>query len=231
VASRSEPTRDATFLFADIAGFTALTEAHGDEEAAELSARFCREIRQLLPRFSAQEVKTIGDAVMLRVAEPASAVRLGLTVAHDLMNEHGGPAIRVGMHTGRAVERDGDYFGSAVNLAARVSGVASGGEVLLTEATADGAGRLDDVRLEPRGRHLLRHVREPILLLAALTMGEPATGGLVTDPVCRMALDPARAPGRLAYGGSEHFFCSLWCAGEFAVHPDDYLRDEHGAAS
>ena len=49
---------------------------------------------------------------------------------------NGGPAVRVGLHHGTAVERDGDYFGAAVNLAARVSAEANGGEVLLTGHTA-----------------------------------------------------------------------------------------------
>ena len=197
---------DATFVFADIAGFTALTEVHGDEQAAALIGDFCRGVRDVLSGYGAEEVKTIGDAVMLRVPGAAAAVRLGLTVAHDAMSEHGAPAVRVGMHSGPAVERDRDYFGSTVNLAARVSGVAAGGEVLLTEPTRRAAGDLDDVRFEPRGRHELRNVREPVALLAARRLGEPVGHGSVTDPVCRMTLDPARAAGRLAYGGSEHYF-------------------------
>jgi adenylate cyclase len=220
---------DATFVFADIAGFTALTEAHGDEDAAALIGDFCRGIRGLLPHYGAEEVKTIGDAVMLRVPRAATAVRLGLSVAHDLMDQHGAPAVRVGMHSGPAVERDGDYLGSTVNLAARVSGIAAGGEVLLTEATSAAAGDLDDVRFESRGRHALRNVREPVVLLAARRLGEPVGNGSVTDPVCRMTLDPARAVGRLVHGGSEHHFCSLRCAGEFARDPDRFLAAAPGA--
>jgi class 3 adenylate cyclase len=50
-------------------------------------------------------VKTIGDAVMLRVPEPADAVRLGLWITHDAMRDHGSPAVRVGLHHGHAIER------------------------------------------------------------------------------------------------------------------------------
>src|SRR3954469_5380805 len=56
----------ATFLFADIAGFTALTEAHGDEEAADLVADFCRAVQAELPAYGGVHLKTIGDALMLR---------------------------------------------------------------------------------------------------------------------------------------------------------------------
>src|SRR5947209_11232770 len=138
----------ATFLFADIAGFTALTEAHGDEEAANLVADFCDSIATQLPAYGASQIKTIGDALMLRVPNPADAVLLGLRIAHDVLSGHGAPAIRVGMHHGTAVERDGDYIGGAVNLAARVSAAATGGEVLLTAQTAALAIDVDAVLYE-----------------------------------------------------------------------------------
>ena len=71
--SSHAPTADAegaTFLFADLAGFTALTEAHGDEQAADLVARFCEAVSEELPSFGADHIKTIGDALMLRVPDP-----------------------------------------------------------------------------------------------------------------------------------------------------------------
>jgi adenylate cyclase len=74
---------EATFLFADIAGFTALTEAHGDEEAAALVADFCDRVQSELGGFGATQVKTIGDALMLRIPDPKQAVLLGLHVVHD----------------------------------------------------------------------------------------------------------------------------------------------------
>src|SRR5215217_8714365 len=130
-----------TFLFADLLGFTALTEAHGDEQAADLVGGFCTAVRQLLAAHQAQEVKTIGDALMLRTGDAAAAIRLGLCIVLDVGAQHGFPLVRVGMHTGPAVERGGDWFGTTVNLAARVSAAASGGDALLTAATR-AAGRL-----------------------------------------------------------------------------------------
>jgi class 3 adenylate cyclase len=126
----------ATFMFADIAGYTALTEAHGDEQAADLVAEFFDAVSEELPTWGGTNVKTIGDALMLRIPEPAQAVLLGLRITHELLRGHGAPAVRVGLHHGPAIERDGDYFGAAVNLAARVAAVATGGEVLLTSHTA-----------------------------------------------------------------------------------------------
>jgi adenylate cyclase len=213
---------DATFLFADIAGFTALTEAHGDEQAASLVAYFCETVRAELPP-GAAHVKTIGDALMLRVPDPAQAILLGLHVAHGVMHGHEAPAVRVGLHHGPAVERDGDYFGATVNLAARVSGLASGGEVLVTAHTAALAPDPGGVLYESRGRETLRNVREPVEIFAALRQGESTQGPFPIDPVCRMAIDPDRAAGRLVHDGTAYFFCTLTCAGEFARAPERFI--------
>jgi class 3 adenylate cyclase len=145
-APEREPST-ATFMFADIAGFTALTEAHGDEEAATLVADFCSAVNAELPAAGGSQVKTIGDALMLRIPDPEDAIRLGLRIAHDVLRGHGSPAVRVGLHHGPAIERDSDYFGAAVNLAARLAAAATGGEVLLTAHTAAMAPDLDGVGL------------------------------------------------------------------------------------
>jgi adenylate cyclase len=212
----------ATFVFADIAGFTALTEAHGDEHAVELVEGFSQAVAAELPSVRGEHVKTVGDALMLRIPAPGDAVLLALRVANDLMQDHGAPAVRVGLHHGPAVERNGDYFGTSVNLAARVSALAGGGEVLLSGQTAALVPDLEGVLYESRGRQTLRNVAEPLEIFAALRVGEAREGRLPVDPVCRMVVDPDRAVGRLVHDGSTYFFCSLSCAGHFAQHPERF---------
>jgi adenylate cyclase len=212
----------ATFLFADIAGYTALTEAHGDEQAADLVAQFFEAVSEELPSCGGMHVKTIGDALMLRIPDPAQAVLLGLRITHELLRGHGAPAVRVGLHHGAAIERGGDYFGATVNLAARVAAVAAGGEVLLTAQTAALAPALESIFYEPRGRQTLRNIREPVELFAAILQGQPVHGKLPIDPVCQMAVDPEHAVGRLIVDDSAYFFCTLACAAEFATHPERF---------
>jgi adenylate cyclase len=211
---------EATFAFADIAGFTALTEAHGDEAAFALVADFAQAVRVQLPGVGGEHVKTIGDALMLRIPDPGDAILLGLEIANDLIV--GGAAVRVGLHHGAAVESEGDYFGATVNLAARVSALASGGEVFVTGTTAALAPELEGVLYESRGRQTLRNVAEPVEVFAALRHGETTASGLPVDPVCRMLVDPERAAGRLIHDGNAYFFCSLTCVGTFAQAPERY---------
>ena len=211
-----------TFVFADLAGFTALTEAMGDEEAAELVGRFCSAVGELLPEHRAEAIKSIGDALMVRAEDAGQGVRLGLRIVNEIGGRHYFPTVRVGMHTGDAVQREGDWFGATVNTAARVSGVAAGGEVLLTEATRRSAGTLHGVELREHGRRSLRNVAEPVVLFQAVQEGESTNAGLPIDPVCRMAVDPGHSAGSLIHQGVEYHFCSLRCAGAFAAAPERY---------
>jgi adenylate cyclase len=215
--------RQHTFVFADLAGYTALTEAHGDEQAADLAASFCRGVAERIAPETGELVKTIGDAVMLRFDDAAAAVCLGLDVVEDSLAGHGFPMVRVGMHSGPAVERAGDWFEGTVNVAARLCGLASGGEVLLTEGVQKAAIGLEGVRLERRGEQRLRNVVDPLLVFAAVRNGGGADEARL-DPVCRMNVSPGREAGELAHRGRTYVFCSLECAGRFAANPDAYLR-------
>jgi adenylate cyclase len=214
----SEPA----FLFADLSGYTALTEVHGDEEAADLVLAFADEVRGLLPDYGAEQVKTIGDALMIRAEDPERAVRLGIAIVHDVGRRHGFPSVRVGVHAGAAVERDGDWFGAAVNLAARVSAAAAGGEVLLTGTTAEritGNRGTPRLFLRPRGRRELRNVSDPVELVEATCEYSRDLDELPIDPVCRMAVEPEHAAGTISHEGVEYWFCSLDCVRRFAEAP------------
>lgn len=100
--------------------------------------------------YNATQIKTIGDALTLRVAEPAAAVRLGCVLARGLMAEHGYPTMNVGMRSAPALEREVDSFGATVNLGARISGLAGGGEELASEVTRAAAVGAWELLLRPR---------------------------------------------------------------------------------
>lgn len=217
-------TDDHTFLFADLAGFTALTEAHGDEHAADLAEAFADCVRGLLAKTRAEEVKTIGDAVMIRTDEARTAVALAVGIVEEVPRRGEFPGVRVGMHTGSAVEREGDWFGATVNVAARVAGAAGGGEVLLTQATRERAGSPPGIQFERHGETRLRNVSEPVVLYSAVRQGS-SRGRLSVDPVCRMVVAEGHAAGRLRFRDAEYVFCSLECAHAFSGDPERYLED------
>ncbi len=159
---------------------------------------------------------------MVRCLDPARSIELGVRIAHEFSSRAGFPVVRVGMHTGPAKERSGDWFGATVNLAARVAAAASGDEVLLTGETAEAAAGRARVTLTGHGRVMLRNISEPVLLLRARG-GLADDSGLPIDPVCRMAVDPRDAAGSLRHAGTQYFFCSLRCAEAFAASPERFV--------
>ena len=182
-----------TFLFADLVGFTALTELEGDEAAADAAVRFTATSEAIAADHGAHVVKSLGDAVMLRVPCAAQAVRLGLRLHAELDAAGGLPPIHAGAHTGAAVERGGDWFGAAVNLAARVTCAARAGELLVTEATAAAAGELGDVELDSLGPQSFKNVAARVPLYSARACARQAEQAEHAVPRLRRSLIPAPA--------------------------------------
>src|SRR5918994_3295787 len=88
---------------------------------------FFGDVRAFLPEYGAEEVKAIGDALMVRVADPERAVRLGLLIVNDVGGGHGFPTVRVGMHTWPAVLGPRGVVGAPVQHPARGAGAGGGG--------------------------------------------------------------------------------------------------------
>ena len=205
----------ATFGFVDLAGFTALTEAHGDAEAVDMLVRFEATTKASLGH-SGRLVKTIGDAVMLAFDEPTAAVT-AVVALFEAMQGTDLPVARCGLHHGAAVERNGDYFGAAVNLAARIAAQAHGGQVVATSAVAE-AARGAGVPVADLGCFDLRNIAEPVELFHLQIRSD--VDATAIDPVCRMRVSPVSAAGRLRHGGRYYWFCSLRCASIFTADPE-----------
>jgi len=151
-----------TFLFCDLVGFTALTDAEGDERAAAVGAALQLCVRGAAADHEAEVVKAMGDAAMVRCRDPETGIRLALCLVEEVDSDPVLPPVRIGVHTGPAVSHDGDWYGRAVNVAARLCSVAAGGEVLVSESTLSAASELPRVTIGERRLHWLKNVSEPV---------------------------------------------------------------------
>jgi adenylate cyclase len=146
--------------FADLAGYTRMTEEAGEEEALTVVERFVQAVEDTLPD-DARIIKTIGDEVMVVGSDPAALTDWAV----GFQDRHvGRPLPRIGIHYGETLYRDGDYYGREVNQAARVAARAAGGEVLVTRPVVEAAGR--DIEFDPIGQVRLKgftHVTELFL--------------------------------------------------------------------
>lgn len=217
----------ATLLFADLVGYTALTEHHGDDLAADVSVAL-EELAREEAGSAAAVLKTMGDAVMLRVDDPGDAVLLALRLCARVCSRDNWPQLALGIAHGPVVLRGTEYLGATVNRASRICAFARAGEVLLDQATFEAARRLTGVRWIDVGDVTLRNLAQPIRLHRATSDAVRSEATLV-DPVCRMSVRREHAV-ILEHDGRSIGFCSGECAGKFIVGPDRYEIHESSDA-
>ena len=144
--ARSEGARTIrTFLFSDIVDSTRLSEAMGDAAWEPLLQWHDRTLRAEFERWNGEEIKHGGDGFFVAFGEADDGIGCAAAIQRALARhraEHGfAPSIRIGLHAGEATSRDGDYFGSAVTRAARISAAAGAGEVLASADLVAGCRR------------------------------------------------------------------------------------------
>jgi adenylate cyclase len=149
-----------TLCFIDLTGFTRYTEEEGDLEALDVVENFVETVEATLPP-EATIVKTIGDEVMLVSPDAASLTEWAVGLLERLPER---PQPRVGIHCADAVYRDGDYFGTHVNLAHRVVSRAQAGEVLVTDRVTEAIRDREGLVFEPIGAVNLKGFPTPLPL-------------------------------------------------------------------
>ncbi len=157
------PSGTVTFLFTDIEGSTRLWEAHPDAMRHAL-ARHDAMVREAIEAHGGYVVKTTGDGfhAAFETASDAIEAAVGgqLALAAESWVETGALRVRMGVHYCEAQHRDGDYFGSEVNRAARLMSVAHGGQVVVSSAARE-LVRDSDIELVDLGEHRLRDLTVP----------------------------------------------------------------------
>jgi adenylate cyclase len=141
--------------FADMVGFTLLSQHLAADELAAVVRRFEEISYDIVAAHGGRVVKTIGDEVMFVLSDPVSAARIGLALADAYADDDLLGDVRVGMAAGPVLVRDGDYFGPTVNLAARIVQIAEPGTVLVSDELhamlqANAGGELVGHPLRPR---------------------------------------------------------------------------------
>ncbi len=159
------PTGTVTFLFTDIVGSTPLWDSFPDAMGPAL-ARHDEIVRAAIVGAGGHVISTSGDSFVAVFARAGLAVEAALCAQRALTAEvwAGGPVLRVrmGIHTGDAEERDGDYFGPPLNRAARIMAAANGGQIVLSALTAGLVSGVSEFEFHDLGLVLLKGVVEPV---------------------------------------------------------------------
>jgi predicted ATPase/class 3 adenylate cyclase len=160
------PVGTVTFLFTDLEGSTRRWDQYPDVMKLAL-AQHDAALKEAVESHAGVVVKSTGDGIyaVFAVAEDAVKAAVAGQVALEAQpwDEVGGLAVRMGLHTGAADQRDGDYFGAPLNRTARLTSVANGGQIVCSQATADLVrdGLPAGVELVDLGEHRLRDLSRP----------------------------------------------------------------------
>jgi DNA-binding NarL/FixJ family response regulator/class 3 adenylate cyclase len=160
-----------TFLIADVRGFTKFTHARGDDAAAELTVRFSEIVRRVVEGGDGTVVEFRGDEALAAFDSPRRAIMAGVELQarfeEETFAEPEGVQLPVGigLDVGEAVAVGQGYRGSALNLAARLCGLAGPGEVLASAEVVHLAGRLKGVTYEEKGSMRFKNVDEPVRVI------------------------------------------------------------------
>jgi adenylate cyclase len=159
---RRPPRTPEAAVFADLSGYTRLTEEAGDEAAADVALAFTQLVAEVASEHAGTVVKLLGDGVLLYFADPANAVRASLDLVERAPAE-GLPPAHIGVNAGPMLYDQGDYFGRTINLASRIAAVAEAGRVLVGPSVVE-AVRSDGFAFADAGRFELKGVAEPVVL-------------------------------------------------------------------
>ena len=205
---------DLALLIADLSGYTALAETHGALQASETVLQFGRLVEASLEPGVAI-IDRIGDEVFCAGADTLAVVRTALCLRDKAELEPRFPRVRMGIHRGPIVEREGRLFGAPINLAARLAAHAKGGQILCTEPIANTARVFANVGPRRIGERRFRNVAHPVAVVE-LAHADERRAAVAIDPVCRMQVAIDRAAATIAHGGAAYRFFSTECARAFA---------------
>ena len=167
---RKEPRQVEGCVFADLSGYTKLTEESGDEEAARVSLKLAELVNEIASRHRGAVVKMLGDGVHFHFKDPSDAVMASLEIV-DRVQPAGLPPAHVGVNAGPMIYDEGDYFGRTVNIAARIASQAGPaqvfvGEDVLPHITPSGFRLVEVAAFELKG------IAKPLMLYEAIQDGD-----------------------------------------------------------
>ena len=188
-----------TVVFTDLTGSTALFESLGNDKATETVTRLNRWISEVVEAHEGQVVKNLGDGVLSSFADPADALAASLEIqrSHQIRLARW-PAtlrteIKIGIASGEVVVVDGDCYGDAVNVAARVSDMCGPSEIWATESTMQSASEIAGLRFHSLGPVSIRG-RSEMMPLCHIEWHEEVVSNLMTMQASLPEIDAQEDP-------------------------------------
>jgi adenylate cyclase len=176
--------KEVAILMADLAGYTALTEAHGASSAADLIDKYLEIVKNCLVDDCELQERT-GDEVMIISSSPDQLLSTALMLIQTTHMEHNFLQLHGGLHYGKLLERNNSYFGTSLNLTSRIASIANPGTFWCSDQFINALSKKDLFNIQPKGKHSFKNLSEENELYELVPETEKI---LHIDPVCRMLI-------------------------------------------
>jgi class 3 adenylate cyclase len=211
---------NASFLIADLAGYSSLTEVHGDISAADSVSKFQEIVNESLID-EAKLVNQIGDEVLITSTNPESILRMAKELFNRTEREPEFPSIHIGIHIGNVVKREGKYYGNTINLTSRICSYSLAGQILCSEEFIYAVKDSYEFEFIKLGDVQFKNVSKPVSIYEIVTNSENTKTKI--DPVCKMQVDTTNSQTLTTYKNKTYFFCSEDCYKKFIINPVIYI--------
>jgi adenylate cyclase len=185
-SQNAEQRKLAAIMFTDMVGYSALAQ-RDDRLALELLEEHRRLLREIFPRFNGTEIKTIGDAFLVEFASALEAAQCAIEIQrtlakrnHDVTSDRR-IKLKIGIHIGDVIHRDGDVYGDGVNIASRIEQLAGAGGICISTDVERQIRNALEARFEKFGSAELKNIKLPMELFRIVLpweTGVKAEGGL-----------------------------------------------------
>lgn len=208
-----------SFLIADLAGYTSLTETHGNISAVNLISRYV-EIVNMSLKDKTYLTERVGDELLIISDSPINLLETALELVQNIDKEPEFLSVHIGIHTGDVIEHNGKYYGSALNLCSRISSYSQGGQILCSRDVVEEVANMESYQFKKIGDIRFKNVSK-LVSLYELSSDLPQKN-ISIDPVCKMQVDHFNPPAKTPYKNKTYYFCSFECLEKFIKNPNQY---------
>ena len=200
--------QELSILIADLSGYTALTEMHGPETAADLIDQYVSHVDEALVG-DCYIHERVGDEVMIISSSADNLAATAAILLNNIFDKAHFLQLHGGLHTGILLKRNNSFFGSSLNVASRIAAKASPGTFLCSDIFFNSLSDKNKIAFALKGRYEFKNVKNEMELYEFLLQSDKK---FFIDPVCRMLVRNTGVPHPT---NTELFFCSAECLNAF----------------
>lgn len=205
---------NVAIMMADLSGFTAMTEIHGDHSAISVIDKYLGIVKKSLVG-SSHLHERVGDQMIIISSTVVDLAYTATMLFEHAHNENNFLELHAGLHFGKIILKDDDYFGTTINTAARITSVAGSGKILCSADFKDQLPENHPFIWVGKGKHKFKNLLNPVELFEMSCCIENMTKKYVIDPVCHMLIKSPETAKQFVHNEETLYFCSDNCLKKF----------------